>query len=46
LAGQLGRFASSLTGRTYRMSRDTIEKSIADQGFQMYRMKPKEPAAS
>jgi hypothetical protein len=29
----------------HRMSRNVIEKSIADQGFQMYRMKPKVSAA-
>jgi hypothetical protein len=29
----------------HRMSRDIIEKSIADQGFQMYRMKQKADAA-
>ena len=28
----------------HKMSREVIEKSIADQGFQLYRMKPKKSA--
>ena len=28
----------------YHMSRDIIEKSITDQGFQLYRTKPREGA--
>lgn len=28
----------------HKMSRDVIEKSIADQGFQLYRMKEKKTA--
>ena len=30
----------------YKMNRGVIEQSIADQGFQLYRMKPKKADAS
>jgi hypothetical protein len=30
----------------HKMSRGVIEQSIADQGFQLYRMKPKKAVAS